>query len=171
VLRAGATVAAALAVPGCGLFGDDPPERRVPDPLAPLLAGTAALLGQYDAAMVAHPGLTARLTPIRQAHAAHAAELARLIGTPAPSPVPPGTGPDPSGAVSSGAVPSGADPSGADPSGAADPDGRGTLAALRAAEQTGRREAADACLSAPANRTALLGTLAAARASHAEALR
>jgi hypothetical protein len=153
LLRGGADAALAAAalgaLAGCGLLDEDPPAPAPPDPLAPLLAGTVDLLARYDAALAAQPDLAARLTPVREAHAAHAAALAALIGVPTPSPAP---GPS------------------AEPTGAA-PDARGTLAALRAAEQGGRRAAADACLAAPAERATLLGTIAAARASHVEALR
>jgi len=144
-------VAAAWALPGCGLLGEDPAPPPEPDPLTPLLAGTLALVARYDTALVALADLTDRLTPIRQAHVTHAADLAKLIGIPASSGSPtPGASGSPAGSPA---------------------DARGTLAALRTAEQSGQRDAAAACLAAPAARAALLGSIAAARASHAEALR
>jgi hypothetical protein len=45
------------------------------------------------------------------------------------------------------------------------------LAQLRGAEQQARQTAADVCVSAPADRAALVGSIAAARASHAEVLK
>jgi hypothetical protein len=42
---------------------------------------------------------------------------------------------------------------------------------LRIAEKTARDEATAACLAAPADRTALLGSIVAARATHQEVLR
>jgi hypothetical protein len=153
VLGALASAVGAAALGGCGVFDDDEPRPAPPDPLAPLLAETVALIARYDAALAAHPDLAARLTPVREAHAAHAAELARLTGAASPGAASPG------GPSSSGAAPSGAPA-----------DARGTLAALRAGEVGGRRAAAGACLAAPAERAALLGSIAAARATHAEAL-
>ncbi|GAB3972305.1 hypothetical protein [Plantactinospora veratri] len=46
-----------------------------------------------------------------------------------------------------------------------------TLRQLREAEQQGRDAAAKACLEAPANRAALVGSVTAARATHLEVLR
>ncbi|MEH0828434.1 hypothetical protein V6U84_50750, partial [Micromonospora sp. CPCC 205714] len=45
------------------------------------------------------------------------------------------------------------------------------LTELRRAEQEGRTNAARACAGAPAERAALLGSIAAARATHVEALK
>jgi hypothetical protein len=164
VLRAGAGAALAAASgfagAGCDLLSGDPEPPPGPDPLLPLLTGTHELIARYDAALAAHPDLAATLTPVRDAHAAHAAELARLVGTPAPGPG--------SSAAGGSATPGGsAGPHG----GSAPADARGTLTALRAAEQGARRAAGDACLAAAADRAALLGTIAAARASHVEVLR
>jgi hypothetical protein len=153
VLGALASAVGAAALGGCGVFDQDEPRPEPPDPLAPLLADTVGLVARYDAALAAHPDLAARLGPVRQAHAAHAAELARLIGAPTPGPSPSGAAPAP--ATGSPGAPA---------------DARGTLAALRAAEVGGRRAAAAACLAAPPERAALLGSIAAARATHAEAL-
>jgi hypothetical protein len=92
---------------------------------------------------VTEPGLATRLTPLADDHRAHAAELARLIGTTLPSTV------------------------ASAPAGAADD----TVATLRAAEQAAQKSAVAACRAAPAERAALLGSIAASRATHAEALR
>jgi hypothetical protein len=45
------------------------------------------------------------------------------------------------------------------------------LTALREAEERGRAAAATLCADAPADRAALVGSIAAARATHVEALR
>jgi hypothetical protein len=144
----GVTVAGlgAAGLAGCGLFDDGPAPRPAADPLQPLLRETVALVAAYERAAVAQPGLAARLAPLAGDHRAHAAELAKVIGT---------------------AVPSGVAAS-AQPAGAA---AAAVLAGLRAAEQAAQRNAVAACRQAPAARAALLGSIAACRASHAEALR
>jgi hypothetical protein len=125
---------------GCDRQETPPPP---PDPLLPVLAEAIALAAAYDRAVVTEPGLAGRLTPLAADHRAHAAELARIINTPAPS----AAGPAPS-------------------AGAAD-----VIAGLRALEQTAQRNAVTACKTAPADRVALVGSIAACRATHAEALR
>lgn len=120
--------------------------RRITDPLNSFYHDTAALLAQYEAIMTAQPVLAARLAPLRDAHREHLRALAREIG--------PGLD-DPSPAVSaSGALP-------VDTS---------SVSALRAAEKEASAAARAACLAGPSYRAALLGSIAAARASHAEAL-
>jgi hypothetical protein len=144
VLGAG-TVGAAGALSGCSWFTDDPPPPP-PDPLEPLLAGTRLLASSYAAALAAHPGLADRLRPLHETHLAHETALVELIGRPElASASPPAVGPPP-----------------------IDPDG--ALAALRDAERDGQDAASRACLSAPPERAALLGSIAAARATHAEVL-
>ncbi|MEH0935099.1 hypothetical protein [Micromonospora psammae] len=148
MLRAGALVAvggAAVPLTGCDLFDRDGPEP--PDPLEPLVRESRDLAARYRAAIAADPGLTDRLAPIAEAHTAHADELQRVIGRPAPS-----------GSASPGAPTA--------------PAGRNALlAALRQAERGGRDSAAKACAEAPGERAALLGSIAAARATHLEVLR
>jgi hypothetical protein len=147
VLGVAATVAGAVAtapLAGCGLFESEP-ER--PDPLDSLLAATVGLVAQYDAAIAGQPSLAERLTPLRDAHQAHAKALAQLIGRPA-------SRLSPSAAPTSPAV-----------------DAAATLVELSTAEKAGQQQATDACLAAPAGRTALLGSITAARASHQEILR
>ncbi|SCF31738.1 hypothetical protein GA0074695_5512 [Micromonospora viridifaciens] len=136
---------AAVPLTGCDLFDGDKP--KPPDPLEPLAAESADLAGRYRAAVAAASALADRLTPIADAHQAHADELRRVIGRPAPSGTP------------------AASPTVA----ATDPDG--LLAELRQAEQQARTNAAKACAAAPAERAALLGSIAAARATHLEALK
>ncbi|WDZ87509.1 hypothetical protein [Micromonospora cathayae] len=149
MLRTGTLLALGAAtapVTGCGLLGrNDPPPP--PDPLQSLVDGALDLAARHRAAIAADPALAARLTPIAEAHQAHAAELAATIGTPLPS---------------------------ASPSAPADPptgDTGTVLTTLREAEERGRAEAATRCADAPADRAALVGSIAAARATHVEALR
>ncbi|WP_229401389.1 hypothetical protein [Micromonospora okii] len=148
MLRAGVLLAlggVAAPLTGCDPFdrGDDP--DPAPDPLEPLAAEARELAARHRAALAADPGLAGLLTPIAEAHEAHAAELARLLGRATPTAAP---SPDATGA------------------------GRAsTLAGLREAEQGARRSAAKLCAEAPAERAALVGSIAAARATHVEALK
>nr|WP_197675823.1 hypothetical protein [Micromonospora auratinigra] len=149
LLRAGALVAlggTAVPLTGCDLFDRHDPSPP-PDPLEPLAAESAALEARHRAALAASPDLAGRLTPIADAHRAHAEELRRVIGRPAPG-----------GSPAASPTPAGTDPA-------------GLLAGLRTAEQQGRENAAKACAAAPAERAALLGSIAAARATHVEALK
>ncbi|MFI7518306.1 hypothetical protein [Micromonospora globbae] len=149
LLRAGGLLAlgaAAAPLAGCDLLGGDDEAPKAPDPLRPLLDEALTLATAYQDAATAHPDLAARLTPIAEAHRAHAGELARLIGI-----TPPSSTPAPSGAPST------------------DPDA--TLADLRQRERAGRDAAVAACASAPAERAPLVGSIAAARATHLEALK
>ncbi|AGL20322.1 hypothetical protein [Actinoplanes sp. N902-109] len=81
------------------------------------------------------------LAAFAQDHHAHATELAKLIGATLPS--------------AAASAPVAGDDS----------------AALRKAEQAAQKTAAAACKAAPAERAAIVGSIAAARAAHAEALR
>ncbi|WP_433307786.1 hypothetical protein ACQP2F_39535 [Actinoplanes sp. CA-030573] len=145
LLGAGLGAAALAGTGGCGLFGDDPEPPPAPDALQPVLDEALALAAAHERAAAAQPGLAGRLTPLAADHRAHADALARLIGT------------SPAGAAAPG-------PSGANA-------GDDVLAALRTAEQAAQRTAAAACKSAPADRAGLVGSIAACRATHAEALR
>ncbi|WP_307833797.1 hypothetical protein [Actinoplanes derwentensis] len=141
----GAVAAGSTALAGCGLLGDDGPEPAPqPDALQPLLDEALALAGAYDRVILATPNLAARLTPLAEDHRAHATELTKVIGA----------------AVASVA------PSASAPAGATD-----TTATLRKAEQSAQKTAAAACKAAPRERAALVGSIAACRATHAEALR
>ncbi|MFD0970030.1 hypothetical protein [Plantactinospora endophytica] len=144
-----ALVGATGPLTGCGLFGDEP-DPPPPDPLAPLITGALDLAARYDAAITAFPELADRLRPVAEAHRAHAAELARVTGTALPS-------------ASAAATTPAADPGAGSASAA--------LSQLREAEQQGREAAAKACTEAPASRSALVGSIAAARATHLEVLR
>ena len=140
------TAAAGAALAGCGIFGDDggpkPPEP--PSPLLDFMAATSALADRYDATISEVPALIAALTPIRDAHRAHVKALAQALGTTAPRSGPPATRP---------------------PS-----DGPSAMTALVAAEKTGRDDAVAACLAAAPNYAPLLGSIAAARATHLEVM-
>ena len=107
------------------------------------LASTAALADRYDATVTANPDLAAALTPLRDAHRAHLAALAAAVGRPAP-------------AVGSGQAVSG---------------GRAAVyAALAEAEAAARTEAEAECLKSTPRLAGLLGSIAAARATHVEVL-
>jgi hypothetical protein len=140
-VTAGAAVAATPA--GCGLFDRKPDPLPEPDPLQPVLDEALALVVAYERAAIAQPALTARLTPLAHDHRAHAAELARVIGV-----QPPSAAPGPSAAS---VAP--------------------TLADLRAAVRAAQRTATTAAGRAQPERAGLVGSIAACRASHVEALR
>jgi len=135
---------AAAAVTGVAGCDREPPAPPPPDPLLPLATDAVALAGRYRLAAADLPDRAPTLTPIAEAHEAHAAELARLMATPTP--------PAPSAAPSA---------DGAD----------ARLEALRAAEKAAYDAAVEACVDAPAHRAALVGSIAAARATHLEALK
>ena len=141
-----AAAAAAATASGCTWWSDrsDPPP---PDPLAPLVATTATLRARYEHAVSAFPDLADRLTPLLSAHRAHEQVLRELTGIPEPT-----DGPRWAPATSA----------------TTDPDS--LLAELRAAEETAQHEAEQACLTAPSERAALLGSITAARATHREVL-
>jgi hypothetical protein len=136
-----AAAAGATALAGCGVFDSGPDGPRAPDPLRPVLDEAVALATAYDRVAAVEPALARRLGPLAADHRAHAAELARVIGTTAPS------------------APASAAPAAA------------TIEDLRAAVRAARQTADTACRQAPAARAALVGSIAACRASHIEALR
>jgi hypothetical protein len=148
VLAGAAGAAAVAAAGGCGLFDHDSAPKP-PDALQPLLAEALTLAAALDAAALAQPALARRLTPLAADHRAHVAALARVIGTPAPSA--PAAGPSSPGA----------------------PGGEQStvLKQLRAQAQSAARNAATACGATSAERAALVGSIAACRSTHAEALR
>jgi hypothetical protein len=145
VLAATAGAAVSVTAPaGCSLFEVEPDPEPEADPLQPLLDEALALAAAYDRAAVAQPDLADRLAPLAADHRAHAAELARVIGAGAPS---------------------------AAPSASAAPDPGRTPADLRAAEQKAQRTAMMSARTVPSDRAGLVGSIAACRATHAEALR
>lgn len=135
---------------GCGWWGEDPTDPD-PDPLEPLLTSVRSLAAGHEAAVAAHPDLAARLDPLRETHRAHEHALLTAIGR-ADLATPPSD-------AGHWAPPT---------------DDRSTpeevLASLGEAERAGWVEAREACLSAPPERVALLGSIAAARATHGEVL-
>jgi hypothetical protein len=151
LLRAGAAgaagAAAGYALGGCGLLDREPEPAPSPDPLDPVRLDALHLAALCDAAVVAYPALAARVNPIRDAHLAHAAELARATGASSPASATSAPAPAPSGGP------------------------KAALAELRAAEEKAQRTATDACLGAPASRAALVGSIVAACATHQEVLR
>jgi hypothetical protein len=133
------------ALAACGLFDHSSADSPPTPALEGLLAHTVALGHQYDATITAVPALAELLTPLRDAHRAHADAIAAAIGRPVPSPAP-------SDATS---VPT---------------DGPAARSALAAAEKTAQAEALAACLSATDRLAPLLGSITAARAAHQEVL-
>ncbi|GLY04808.1 MULTISPECIES: hypothetical protein [Actinoplanes] len=144
VLATAGAVAGATTLGGC--FGDDPEPPPAPDALQPLLDEALTMAAAYERAVVAQPALADRLTPLAEDHRAHATELATMIGATLPSAV---AAPSASGSATDG----------------------DSTADLRKAEQTAQKNAVAACRTAPAERAALVGSIAASRATHAEALR
>jgi hypothetical protein len=140
--------ATALGLDGGAADGTQPEWVSGPDPLSAFRKSTLRLAGQYEATISAQPTLADRLGPLYDDHRAHAAALTRELALPA----------DRSPAALEGT--------------STDGSGQPTeaLAALLAAEKAAAQEAADACLTAPDWRAPLLGSIAACRASHVEAL-
>jgi hypothetical protein len=155
VLRAAlGGMAGAVSLTACDGPQQAAQRQQIPDPLNPFYHDTAALLGRYEVTIAAQPGLAARLGPLRDAHRAHLQALAREIG--------PGLDGPSTGDPSSTTAPTGG--------GGTAPDEPATLATLLAAEKNASEAARAACLRAPSYRAALLGSIAAARASHVAVL-
>jgi hypothetical protein len=142
-----AVLAGVVALSGCSWLEREPDEPTPPDPLEPLLASTRALAARYQSALAAHPELADRLRALHENHRVHEAALLELIGRPELASPSPGAGTW------------------------SPPLGEDVLGELREAEQAAREEAAQACLAASPERTAVLGSITAARATHAEVLR
>jgi hypothetical protein len=135
---------------GCDVFGAG---EQAPDPepatLQDLLSATATLGDRYSAALATTDSLPTTVGQIRDAHRAHARALAQAIGAPTPRP---------STSVTNG-------------SGKAAPASReATLAALVAAEKDAHADAVAECLASSSRFAGLLGSIAAARATHLVAL-
>jgi hypothetical protein len=152
VLAAGALLAGALAAgSGCSFpgFGPDEPDVIPPadtDALRAVAGESLDLAGRYDRAIAQVPDQSAKLTAIRDAHREHAAAISLSLD----QSVAPSAAPSPSG---SGGAGSG-----------------GVLKTLQAAERAAAERAAAACMAVASYYAPLLGTIAAGRASHAEAL-
>lgn len=173
-----------VGLAGCQLIPTEARWRSA-DPLTPLLSGTVALARRYDEIIAALPSLRARLEPLRETHRAHVVALAREIGVDERAPVgsarpTPQTAPSPtptgSTAPSGSAAPTGSGATGARPSTTPLPtavpsDPTTAVDQLVVLERYAQQAAAAACLSAPGYRAALLGSIAACRATHLESLR
>lgn len=130
-----------VGLTGCGMFNrEEAPEQTGLDTF---IASTAGLANRYDATVAANPDLAAALTPLRDAHRAHLAALASAVGKTAP-------------AAGSGEAAGG---------GKAE-----VYATLAEAEKAGRDEAIAECLKSTPRLAGLLGSIAAARATHLEVL-
>ncbi|GIF67058.1 hypothetical protein Ais01nite_50930 [Asanoa ishikariensis] len=135
------------AAGGCGLLDRTPDEPPPPDPLLPLADDAVRLAALHRSAAAELPERAAALTAIAEAHDAHAKELSRIMATPAPSP------------AASGSV------------AASTPTAEERIESLRVAEKAAYEAAVQACLRTPNHRAALVGSIAAARATHLEALK
>ncbi|WP_433084380.1 hypothetical protein ACQP1P_07480 [Dactylosporangium sp. CA-052675] len=155
-LLAAAATATTAALTGCDLGENpkDPPFDPTGDALMPLLTRAVALRDRYGEALTAFPALQDRLGPLKDDHEQHVVALAREIGLPERGPFPAASG--------SAAAPPSAGPLPGDQAAA--------LAELAKLEKDGRQDAETACLAAPSYRAALLGSIAACRAGHAEVL-
>lgn len=127
---------------GCDDLTGSPADET--HPLDGFLVATVTLGALYTTAITAVPALAPTLTPLRDAHQAHASALAGALGRKVPA-APAATAPVPA-------------------------DQAAARATLATAETTGRDEAVTACLAAAPRLAALLGSIAAARASHLEIL-
>jgi hypothetical protein len=161
-LGAAGTVAgaAALAGPagllaGCSLpdvFGSGEPATQTltdAEALRAVAADSLFLAARLDAAITQLPDQAARLTPLRDAHRQHAAAIGRSLGESAQPSVTAGS-PSESAAAGGGAA--------------------ATIKALATGERTAAERAAITCGQVESYHAPLVGSIAAARASHAEAL-
>ena len=163
-------IGAAALTSGCGLVGAGPAVPVISaDPLEPLVTEKQALLDQYLAIIAAHSGLTNRLGPLRDAHRQHRDALLELLDARRRAAlaraIPPVPGPA----------------SGDTPGTSVGDDAAGALVVLRGAERAAAASTRAACLQVtdpPAQgdvdgaseRVVVLGSIAAAEASHQVAL-
>jgi hypothetical protein len=145
VAAVGLGVAAPTLLAGCDIFGSNATDASPTPELDTLLAHTVALGHEYDVIIAAVPALATRLTPLRDAHRAHAEAVAAAIGRAVPSPDPASPAPQPT-------------------------DSRAALDTLLAAEKAAQAEALAVCISATDRLAPLLGSVAAACACHQEVL-
>lgn len=165
------------------------------DPLGPIYTETMTLITTYDTAITNNPALVTLLGPLRDDHRQHVVALAALMGIAAPAISP---GPNPSGApmppiptptAASTVAPSSGPPSSPSSPGTGSvptpssapaptpvtppgPETAPARALLSAAEKTAASNASNACITAvPAERVAVLASIAACRATHVVALR
>ena len=167
----GGAVGAGLLAAGCTAAGPSSPAPTTPAPPDPLLAELAderRLVAGYDATIARHPALRARLTAVRDDHAAHAAALVTALGPAAPpSPAAPAATASPT--ASPGVAPStGTESSGGGTRVPATP--AAAVAVLRAAERAAASARGTAALTAPPDRARLLAGISASEASHVAVL-
>ncbi|UUN29497.1 hypothetical protein [Streptomyces sp. FIT100] len=161
-LMATGAMAAAAALTGCA-SGGTPARPTAPGPVSAETAlrrrsttASAGLLARYDAVLIAHPGLAARLAPLR-------AEVARHVKALAPAGARGPAGPSPAASATAGPSASAA------PSPAPVPvsgDARTAVQELAAAEQRAADAHAVALSGAPPEYARLLASVAAAGAVH-----
>jgi hypothetical protein len=151
VLAAGVLGTVALAAggltSGCSVLVPEEPEALTQpdaDTLRTVAGESLDLARRYDEAVAETPEESARLTPIRDAHREHAAAIGRSLDA--------------------SVAPTAAS---ATPAASAPASG---LKGLQAAERAAAERAIIACLSVAGYYAPMLGAIAAARASHAEAL-
>lgn len=120
--------------------------ETVMDALARQLLTSMTLANRYDAALALLPDRAGLLMPIRDAHLRHGQEIVAFVcsGVAGGRPVVPPK--------------------------MSDVDAETVLDGLREAEDAAQRQASEACLAAPVEQATLFGTIAAALASHQEAL-
>jgi hypothetical protein len=133
---------------------------------------SAALLVRYDAVVAAHPGLAARLAPLRAEVALH---VGAFGGKAAPAPTrPPSSSPSPSAVTSSSASPTAdataATSAPASPPASAPPSRAAALKSLAAEERRLADRRAAALLEVPGELARLFASVAAAGAGHAALL-
>ncbi|MEU3557787.1 hypothetical protein [Streptomyces fragilis] len=106
---AAGTAAALLAACSAGSSPGGSAARRTPTAdqraLSRAAADSAGLAALYDAVLAVHPGLQARLTPLRDTVRRHAEVLAERAGPAAPSPSASAPSPSPSAPVPSPSAP------------------------------------------------------------------
>jgi hypothetical protein len=151
VLAAGALGTVALAagglVSGCSVLGPDDPEPTSPqdaDRLRAVATESLDLARRYDEAISRTPDQAGRLTAIRDSHREHAAAIGRSLD----ASVAPTTAPVASASAGSS----------------------GLIKALQTAERAAAERASAVCLEVAGFHAPLVGAIAAARASHAEAI-
>ena len=152
---AGAAGLGSAGLTGCTLSGSGRPgPSPSPDPLAPVLTGTEALVDLYAATVAAQPALADQLNPLLAEHRAHVDALRVAMGLASQSP--------------GSASPARATPT---PSGVQVPDDpAAALAAVAGVERTAQASAVKDCLASRPEHAGLLGSIAASRACHLEVL-
>ncbi|MFI1093159.1 hypothetical protein [Streptomyces sp. NPDC020917] len=165
-----AAVGAAAGCSGGSRDGDGRDKAPAPGTVERARAArdSLTLLGQYDAALAAHPGLAGRLTPLRAQVALHASAFGGRLPAPAGSATPSASS---SGRGASGrpstAPPASPTPRPGAPSASPTPQSpAAALAALAAAERALADRRAAALLTVPGELARLMASVAAAGAAH-----